>query len=203
MCDRGSNLLPIAQPTKMASGLIAACGLFSLEEPLPCGAFTLLRSEFQLHTGHARHWSHFPNEQIVFSSSLGLIFEPICAAISSSLFCWPWALSQPHRNYGLSCHWECGTFSHRNDLAEHEEERGRIPGPLSLFLMLVIYKVSSYVLSQREEFPGVIWETTSLWGHSPAGVSLMWHPYDTQCLPASSAISSKKYRDISKERWEQ
>lgn len=86
-CNRGSNLLPIAQPTKMASGLLAACSLFSPEEPLPRRAFTLLCSEFQLHTGHARHWSHFPNEQIVFSSSLSLIFEPICAAISSSLFC--------------------------------------------------------------------------------------------------------------------
>lgn len=86
-CNRGSNPLPTAQPTKMASGLIAACSLFSPEEPLLCGAFTLLCSEFQLHTGHARHWSHFPNEQIVFSSSLSLIFEPICAAISSSLFC--------------------------------------------------------------------------------------------------------------------
>lgn len=161
----------------MASGLIAACSLFSPEEPLPCGAFTLLCSEFQLHTGHARHWSHFPNEQIVFSSSLSLIFEPICAAISSSLFCWPWALSQPHRNYGLSRHWECGPFSHRNDLAEHEEERGPIPGSLSPFLMLVIYKVGSYILGRRG-FPGGIGET-GLWGALTCSlltyVTPLWH----------------------------
>lgn len=49
--------------------------------------FCLSPPEFQLCTGHSRHQSHFPNEQIVFSSSLSLIFEPICAAISFSLFC--------------------------------------------------------------------------------------------------------------------
>lgn len=50
-------------------------------------------------------------------------------AISSSLFCWPWALSQPHRNYWASpAAGSPAPVQHNNDFAEREKKKAPILG---------------------------------------------------------------------------
>ena len=76
----GLSCCPLAWPTKSCAGLkVASCLFFQGKEGGCPHTLVLFPPEFQQRLGPSCHQSHFPNEQIVFSSSLNLIFEPICA----------------------------------------------------------------------------------------------------------------------------
>ena len=94
-------------------------------------ALTLLSSppEFQQRVGPSRHQSHFPNEQIVFSSSLNLIFEPICAG--NFLLFVLLTLSAPGPTVIIQQLPPLGAgllFNNSNDFTAYEKKKALIPG---------------------------------------------------------------------------
>lgn len=114
----------------MFSGLKAGCCLFSWGGGggVP-HAVALFPTEFQQRVGPSRHQSHFPNEQIVFSSSLNLIFEPICAG-SFLLFVFL-TLSTPGPTVIIGLRPLLGAqllFNSSNDFAEHEKKKAPVLG---------------------------------------------------------------------------
>lgn len=114
----------------MFSGLKAGCCLFSWGGGggVP-HAVALFPTEFQQRVGPSRHQSHFPNEQNVFSSSLNLICEPICAG-SFLLFVFL-TLSTPGPTVIIGLRPLLGAqllFNSSNDFAEHEKKKAPILG---------------------------------------------------------------------------